>query len=191
MAVVTTLVHEGKPAKLFRAIVMQKPEFSFAVFQRLLRKKDIKVNGKRVSENVDVEAGDEIAFYLSEQKQEKSAEIVFEDDNILIANKPDGIEVESETDENDFLHLVAGEGKLFAVHRLDRNTTGLVVFAKNLKAKKELDEAFKNRTVHKYYLARVFGYMEKKSADLVAFLKKDERAKRAVVRAVPAPNKYF
>ena len=190
MAVVTKIVHSGEKAKLFRAIVSQKPEFSFSVFQRPLRKKDIKVNGVKVKDNIDVFDGDEICFYQSEQKRVALFEIVYDDKNILVANKPDGIEVDSESDERDLigeLEIQTG-GKLFAVHRLDRNTTGLVVFAKNMQAKKELDDAFKNRTIHKYYLARVYGYMEKKSADLVAYLKKDERQMKSVVSKIPQPG---
>ena len=190
MAVVTKIVHEGDQTKLYKAIQARRPEFSFSVFMRLLRKKDIKVNGARVSENVDVFYGDEICFYQSEQSSSMKVNVVFEDDNVVVAFKPDGIEVESETAEKDFSGEVSrGVGaKVFAVHRLDRNTTGLVVFAKNMHAKKELDDAFKNRTIHKYYLARVYGYMEKKSADLVAFLKKDERAMKSVVRSSPLPG---
>ena len=191
MAAITKIVFEGNQTKLFKAIVANKPEFSFSVFQRLLRKKDIKVNGKRVSENVDVAFGDEILIYQAEQKTATDIKIIFEDDNIVVAKKPDGIEVEVETnDKNDFLHLVSENVgcRLFAVHRLDRNTTGLVVFAKDLEAKKALDDAFKNRTIHKFYLARVYGYMEKKSADLVAFLKKDERQMKSIVKNVPSPG---
>ena len=188
MAVVTKIVHLGPEAKLFRAIAAQKPEFSFSVFQRLLRKKDIKVNGKRVSENIDVFDGDEICYYQSEQKIDSKLDLVYCDDNVVIVDKPDGVEVESESGDKDLVHILKeqGIGTVFAVHRLDRNTTGLVVFARNLKAKKELDDAFKNRTIHKFYLARVYGYMEKKSADAVAYLKKDERQMKSIVTNVPS-----
>lgn len=189
MAVLVELVHTGEDTKLFRAILMQRKEFSFSVFNRLLRKKDIKVNGKRVSENVDVFDGDEIAIYLPDEVKVKKAEIVFEDENIVVAFKPDGVEVETD-DGKDFVHMVsAAVGQsVLAVHRLDRNTTGLVVFAKNKRAEKELLDAFRNRNIHKLYLARVFGFMEKKKADLVAYLKKDERAKMSVVCAKPSPG---
>ena len=61
------------------------------------------------------------------------------------------------------------------VHRIDRNTQGLVVFAKNDKAREELLDAFKRRTIKKYYLAWCAGILKKDKDKLVAFLKKDEK----------------
>ena len=189
MAVLVELVHKREQTKLFRAIVLQKKEFSFAVFQKLLRKKDIRVNGRKVSENVDVFDGDKISIFLPDEKTKKTAEIVFSDANVVVANKPAGVEVEADDGES-FLSIVEATvgSKVFAVHRLDRNTTGLVVFARNRVAETELLKAFRDRTIHKFYLARVYGHMEKREAQLVAWLKKDEREMRSIVQDRPAPG---
>lgn len=189
MAVLINLEHVGEKTKLFKAIVMQRREFSFAVFNRLLRKKDIKVNGKRVGENIDVLDGDKIAIYMPDESKKPKAEIIYQDQNIVVANKPDGIEVESECGDCFLKRVEETVGvKLQAVHRLDRNTTGLVIFSKNKQAEEELLKAFKDRTIHKYYLARVYGHMEKREAHLVAYLKKDEKEMRSIVQAKPAPG---
>ncbi len=140
--------------------------------QKLIRNKDVKVNGKRVSKNFDLIAGDEVEVYLNE----KRFNVVFETDDIVVVFKPRNIETVSETNED----LKSGlenqlRIELFAVHRLDRNTEGLVVFAKNIKAKLSLNNAIKNRKLQKFYYARVYGIPRNHEEKLVAYLKKDEK----------------
>ena len=77
----------------------------------------------------------------------------------------------------------------YAVHRLDRNTAGLVVFAKNLISKQELDAAFKNRTIDKFYFALVFGLFDKKRQQMVAYLKKDKE--KSLVEISDSSKKGF
>ena len=143
------------------------PQGSFC-FAALLRAKDIKVNGVRVGRDMPLKAGDEVIYYTT-PKQEglKSHEVVFEDENILIADKFDGVETSALLCE-----LQAG-GEYYAVHRLDRNTKGLIVFAKNKGAEEELLSAFKERRVEKTYLARCKNSFKADSAVLTAYLKKD------------------
>ena len=64
---------------------------------------------------------------------------------------------------------------LFAVHRLDRNTEGIIIFAKNIESKKELELGFKNHKFEKFYLAHSYGVFEKKSDQMIAYLKKDNK----------------
>lgn len=144
---------------------------SFGKIQKLIRDKNVKVNGKRISSDIMVGIGDVVQVYVQEFKPT----IYYEDDDVLVAFKPRQIETVSEKDES-FLDLLIKSQKtdLYAVHRLDRNTEGLVVFAKNLESKKALDDAFKNRTIHKFYLAQVVGIPDIKQDNLIAYLKKDE-----------------
>lgn len=142
----------------------------------ILKNKDIKVDGVRVKENVVVEIGQEITVYLPESFASVDFDIVYEDYNILVVNKPQGIETVN--DENTAFVDLLSQGvnqKLYAVHRLDRNTMGLVVFAKNGETKEVLDTAFKQRTIEKYYLALVYGSLAKRSAEMIAYLKKDSK----------------
>ncbi len=163
-----------KSQKLSDAI---SENFGFANYnfvQKLLREKDVKVNGKRVSQNIEIKTGDCIEFYYSETK--RLIQIVFEDDDILIAFKPRRLETCSDDVSLETLQTLIQSQKnisVFAVHRIDRNTEGLVIFAKNLKAKKSLDSAIKNRKLKKYYLALVYGKVEPKNAKCEAYLKKD------------------
>ena len=108
---------------------------SNSLFYKTLRKKDIKVNGKRVSENITVFENDEILVYIADNLLEYNfkLDIIYEDDNILLINKPSNIEVTGSQSLTEVIHkLYSGCDFLpMPCHRLDRNTTGLILFAKN------------------------------------------------------------
>lgn len=159
--------------KVSTAISKKYPSISYSLIQKLFRNKDIKINGLRVNKDTVVDVGDEICFFVKDDVIKK-IEIIYEDDNLAIVFKRRGIETVSE-DSEDLLSLVAKQlnQQCFAVHRLDRNTEGLVIFAKNETAKKELDVAFKNRTIEKFYLTFVYGLFGKKQDNMIAYLKKD------------------
>lgn len=160
--------------RLSASILEFDKSLSYNAVQKIIRSKDVKVNGKRVSKDILLKVGDNVQFYVA--SNHNTSNIIYNDDNIVVASKPKKIETSyADGGEDSFefqLESMLGE-KLFAVHRLDRNTDGLVVFAKNQEAKNSLDNAFKNRTAEKYYLALVFGHLSEKQADLVAYLKKD------------------
>lgn len=165
--------HAIKQEKVSLAISKKYPSISYSLIQKLFRNKDIKINGSRISKDIVLNVGDEVCFFVKNDVIKK-LEIVYDDDNIVVVFKHRGVETVSEESE-DLLTMVSNQlgKKCFAVHRLDRNTEGLVVFAKNEMAKKELDVAFKNRTIEKYYLALVYGLFSKKQDNMVAYLKKD------------------
>lgn len=102
----------------------------------------------------------------------KNIEILFEDDVILVVNKPAGITVIPErfNTENKSIQaqLETKHGKLFVVHRLDRDTSGVLCFAKNEVAHKNISLQFENRTTQKFYTAFVKGRMEGKAGEIDA-----------------------
>lgn len=158
-------------------LIYDKLGIGFNQIQKLIRNKDVKVNGKRISKDLDLESGFIVDVYI----KEKPIEIIFENNDIVVAFKPRNIETISEDGLEDLKSKLGNQLNcdIYAVHRLDRNTEGLVVFAKNLKAKDSLDRAIKNRKLEKFYLAKVIGIPEKTENKLLAFLKKDE--KRSIV----------
>ena len=162
-----------KQQKVSDAILNKYPMMSYSQIQKLFRKKDIKVNDKRISADMKVVAGDIVKFFIHDVEPLKT-KIFFEDENIIVVFKTRKIETVSETEDNDLRKIVSSflGVDCYAVHRLDRNTEGLVVFAKNKKSKDSLDYAFKNRTLEKYYLALVYGILEKKQDNMIAYLKK-------------------
>lgn len=153
---------------------------STSTIYKALRKKDIKINDKRTSENCLLRTGDDIKIYLPDNLLQKdfNIPIVFEDDNIVIFNKPAGIEV---TGENS---LFSYAKKLFSnnvnkfiepCHRLDRNTSGLILFARNKSSLDILLDAFKNHLIEKHYICMVYGIPRKKSERLESYLFKDSK----------------
>ncbi len=183
--VIVVLVKSVKPKKFQKVsdVIMQNfPTMSYGVVQKLLRAKDIKVNGKRISDDVKVSENDEVLFYINEIPSQ-DVEIIYEDEDIVVVFKDRKLETVSENNNDDLLSRVSFKLNLkcFAVHRLDRNTQGLVVFAKNIEAKNSLDLAFRNRTIEKFYLTEVYGFFEKKEDELVAYLKKIPNEARVLI----------
>lgn len=169
--------YDGK--KLNKFLLENLPNLSSNLLYKTLRKKDIKVNGKRVSENMTVYENDEILVYISDTLLENVSclDIVFEDENILILNKPVQLEV---TGDNSLTSLVQNKYKTsdflpMPCHRIDRNTTGLVLFAKTEEALSILLNKFKQHEIEKHYLALVYGSPKETSKRCEAYLFKDTK----------------
>ncbi len=174
---IVTEKYNGK--KLNKFLLDNIPNLSQNLFYKTLRKKDIKINGKRTNENISIYTGDEILVYISDQMLESKLdlEIFFEDDNIVLINKPAGIEV---TGNNSLTNLVHKKYsycpyKPMPCHRLDRNTTGLILFAKNEISLNILFDKFKNHEIEKHYLALVYGIPKEKFKKCDAYLFKDTK----------------
>ena len=159
--------------KLTEEIQMHLPDLTYNHVQKLLRNKDVKVNGVRVKEDIRPAEADLVECYLPDL--EKNIDILYEDENLLVCFKPRKMEVESLAGEPDLIIKLEKQVgcHLFAVHRLDRNTMGLVVLAKNNSAKNSLNRAIKAHRLEKFYLAMVSGVMEKPEDDMIAYLFKD------------------
>lgn len=142
---------------------------------KAFRKKDIRVNDVKISSDTVVQAGDVITVYIIDDLLMGNTTFakIYEDENILIVDKPVGIEV---TGENSLTSILEKEYPFISpCHRLDRNTVGLVLFAKNKESLEILLYKFKNREIEKHYLAKVFGIPSKKADTLSAFLFKDNK----------------
>ena len=152
--------YEGKKLNTF--LLDSFDGLSLNLLYKTLRKKDIRVNDQKVSENVLLHAGDHVKIYLTDEQLYKkpncSISIVYEDENIVVVNKHSGIEVTGEhsltsslisyylNSNNNLQELeakkidsqkISNRNKSIFIapcHRLDRNTTGLVLFAKNEEA---------------------------------------------------------
>lgn len=150
-------------------------------FRALLKKKDIRVNGKKTGENVPVKKGDKVAYYLTPKQESTPAFYeVYADENVLVVDKESGVNSEAV-----YAHFKS-RGARF-IHRLDRNTKGLLIFALTPQAEEELLRLFRERKIVKKYRAVVRGRLKKSEAVLTAYLKKDE--KEAEVTVYDAPIK--
>ncbi len=142
------------------------PQGSF-VLPSLLRTRDVRVNGIKTGRDMMLEAGDEVTYYTTAaQEAKRTHDVIYRDENVLIADKYAGVSSEGLCRETDGARLV---------HRLDRNTAGVMVLALNGHAERELLAAFRDRKVKKTYLCLCKNNFVGKSGRLTAFLKKDER----------------
>lgn len=174
--------------KLNSFILASFPDLSLNILNRALRKKDIRVNGVRVKDNVVLSENDEVTIYISDEFLFKKVDldIIFEDDNILIVNKPIGIEVVSSNSEECLTSILKRKYDFVEpCHRLDRNTSGLILFAKNKASLDILLEKFKNKEIKKYYKCTVYGIPRKHSSTLIDYLFKDSKKSMVYISDTP------
>jgi 23S rRNA pseudouridine955/2504/2580 synthase len=173
---------QGK--RIDRYLQNELPELPFPLLAKTFRKRDVKVNGTRVKDNHILMADDRVELYLSDEflnapDQKLNIPVVFEDANILLVNKPQGIPVQDDKGpsvEKEMQAVYSGalpEGFPALCHRLDRNTGGLLLLAKNQEALGILLEKFKEREICKLYRCVVCGCPEKPYDRLKAFLVKE------------------
>lgn len=169
--------YDGK--KLNKFLLDNIENLSNNLFYKTLRKKDIKINGKRIKEDILVHENDEILVYISDEllKPNISLDIVYEDNNILIINKPFNLEVTGINSLTTIIHEKYKDSSFLPMpcHRLDRNTSGLVLFAKNEEALNILLEKFKHHEIEKHYLALVYGHPKENFKRCEAYLFKDNK----------------
>lgn len=186
----TLLVNEKyNEKKLNRLLQDTFPNLSTGVFYKTLRKKDIKINGKRINENVSIFTGDKVDVYIDDAYLFCSLkiDIIYEDENILVVNKPSNIEV---TGSNSLAeNLSTKDRTVYPVHRLDMNTTGLVLFAKSEEALSILLDKFKNSEIEKHYAAHIYGIPKENKKTLASYLFKD--AKKSLVYISDIPKKGY
>ena len=158
-------------------------DLGFSLAQKLLRRKQIKVNSCKVAGDYKLKQGDEIEIFgnLQEPKNNSQSKprineeklslikksIIYQDENLIVFDKPIGIAVQA-GNKNDFSIDVALPYLKFEkeetprlVHRLDRDTSGILLLARNRKTAVILTDAFKNKTISKTYLALVKGCLTK------------------------------
>lgn len=175
--------------KLINFIKDSFPELSLNVLNKALRNKDIRINNVRTRENIVIHKGDTISVYITDEFLYKNINLekVYEDDNILVINKPSNIEVVTLTSNEKTLTTLLKKNYEFIepCHRLDRNTTGLVLFAKNQITLDILLQKFKNKEIKKFYKCMVYGIPHKNSDTLEAYLFKDTKKSMVYISDIP------
>ncbi len=148
----------------------------------LLKDREIKVNGKRISGNITLYKGDCVSYYLTpKQAQKRAFSTLYTDDNVCVVDKESGVNSEA------VFAALSREGECYFIHRLDRNTKGLLIFARNQAAEGALLRAFKEKRVEKRYHALCFDGFWSDREVLTAYLKKD--AEKALVKVYDEPVK--
>ena len=182
--------------KLNTFILDSFPALNKNTLFKALRKKDIRINNIKVSDDTIIHSGDEITIYIIDDylfgTNNLKIDIIYEDNNIIIFNKPEGISVTVENNSSNItLTSIVKEkyGKnLEPCHRLDRNTKGLILYAKNQEALTILLEKFKNKEIEKHYIAKVYGFPQKNHDILEAYLFKDNKKSFVFISDIPKKN---
>lgn len=150
--------------------------FSKPITNQIIKNKDIKFEGKRLCEDDMVFAGQTVVVFAPEKPSARFS-VIFEDENVIVLDKGCDIEVQGK---DSLESAIPGS---IAVHRLDRNTTGVMIMAKNEEAAEALKQAFKDKIVQKTYVCEVFGRPNFKGEVQKAYLVKD--ANRSEVKIYP------
>lgn len=202
--------------RLDKFLTKSYPNLPQSMLYKSIRKKDIKIGGKRCEISTRLNEGDVLTMYLKDEFFEKSGyeydfikapdkiSILFEDENIMILDKKPGLIVHP--DENyhfDSLiariqHVLYKRGEYnpdaenaFApalINRIDRNTGGIVMAAKNAETLRIMNEKVRLREIDKFYLCVVKGKMPKHSDILKAYLEKNNAQNRVYVSKKPREN---
>lgn len=172
------------------------PELLPQTMRESFSRRDVKVDGKRVKPDLRVMAGQTVAIYCMEQ-QAAIVDVIYEDDDVLLVNKRAGISVEPDEKGGASLvelahrHLQQKDAAAIPprpCHRLDNQTCGLCLLAKNDRAEEILVRAFKERTMDKRYICLVRGMMKPPAATCRAYLRKDAKAARVTIHDEQVPG---
>lgn len=202
---------EGQRLDRFLKKYLNKANQSF--IYKMLRKKNIKLNDLRAEPETVLKKDDLVQLYLSDDTIDKFREkktlkqtdihfkVVYEDDNILIVNKPVGLSTQPDVTSSRNLideikmYLDAKEQNISftfkpaVCNRLDKNTSGLVIAAKNYDALKQTNKAIRERRIRKFYVAKVHGII-KEDLELKDYLiKNDEKNMVKIVKETTANSK--
>ena len=156
------------------------------------KNRDVKLDQVRVGRDTTVYGGETVQIYLPETARINPPEIVYEDEHLLVINKPAGVSSDAQDGEgltiSELIPLTMPgrfSGPLLPCHRLDNQTGGLLLLAKDEPSRAAMEAAFRARQVHKQYTCLVFGTPQPPHALLEAYLVKD--AARATVTVLDTP----
>lgn len=159
--------YSGKANRLSLILGEKVRGITYGAIQKLFRKGDVRVNGKKVFKDTVVADGDVIRVYYKEQERDFAP--FFDNEYIACFFKPARIAC---TGENSLEEAVKAKYGYIICHRLDTNTEGIVIFAKTEEVFAEMKKVFKTRSVEKHYLTAVAGIV-RGSGELKAYLIKN------------------
>ena len=195
--------------RLDKFLTKNLPNLPQSLLYKYIRKKRIKVNGKRAEISTRLSEGDVLDLYINDEFFEKpeptydflhagtNLNILFEDKNVLVLDKPVGLL--AHPDDREYVDTLIGRVKRYLyekgeydpeaeqsftpalVNRIDRNTGGIVLAAKNAEALRVLNQKMKDREIHKFYLCAVHGTPKPSQGLLKGYLWKDEKKNRVYV----------
>ena len=215
-----TITEAEQGQRLTKYLARLLPNAGSGFLYKMLRKKNITLNGAKADGSETVKNGDTVCVYLSDDtfasfagkpadtlpvfanRAFPSGRIVFENSQVIIADKPAGLlsqkdKAESESLNEQLLQYLVVRGEITPAslqsfkpsvcNRLDRNTSGLVTFAKTLQAGRELNRILRDRNIEKYYYAFAIGRFEK-HVDSRLYVNKDTETNTVTVSEKPVSS---
>lgn len=196
-------IKEKKRIDMYLSILFS--DFSRSYIQALIDSWQVYINNTTISKNIKIKNRDEITIRLRIEnidiKPEKmNLDVVYEDDNILVLNKDAGINVHpvpgswwnSGTLVNAVLYhckeklpCIKGTYRPWIIHRLDKDTSGLIMIAKTDQMMNYLADTIKNRKVEKYYTAIVYGIIKEKSFKIESYIWRDPNNRKKMTSKDP------
>lgn len=195
--------------RLDKYITKSFPLLPQSLMYKYIRSKRIKVNNKRSEISYRLKENDLVSLYINDEffdeakpkydflNAGKNIKIVYEDENIILIDKPAGIL--SHPDENNYTDTAITRIKRYLyekgeylpdsemsftpalVNRIDRNTCGIIIAAKNAEALRILNDKLKNRELHKLYLCVVIGKLKNESGIIEGYLEKNEKQNKVYI----------
>lgn len=178
-----------------------------------LRKKRVKVNGEKKDISYMIKQGDVLELYINDEffaakstdfegfeNDESQVNVVYEDKNILIADKPSGMAAHGEKGclldcvtaylfkKGEYVPSVENTFAPALCNRIDKNTSGLVIAAKNAAALRKINEKIRNREINKYYILKVEGSPAQKEGIIRGYTLKNEKERKVFFYDKEVPN---
>lgn len=211
-----TITKNDATLRLDKFITKTCPTLPSSLMFKYIRTKRIKVNGKRAEISTRLNTGDVVSAYINDEfftpvtpkydflSASKKIDVVYEDENIILADKKQGLLVHPDKNEyGDTLiariqHYLYDKGEYnpqdensfrpALANRIDRNTGGIVIAAKNAEALRILCDKIKYREIDKRYLTVVHGIPKQKTATLEGFLEKNESKNKVYLSSNKTEN---
>ena len=178
-----TLLNVAQPEELMKFLIEQMPDKSRNNIKSLLSHRQVLVDGQVVTKyNHPVKVGQKVSInwaLVRDEKPVRGLQILYEDADIIIIDKPAGLlSIASDKEKErtayhqltDYVRLKDPENRIFIVHRLDQETSGVMLFAKNEDIKHSLQDNWKEAVVDRAYIAVVEGQVEKKEGRIKSWL---------------------
>lgn len=205
--------------RLDKYITKSVPRLPQSLMYKYIRSKRIKVNGKRSEISYRLVQNDIVSMYINDEFFEevkpkydflsagKELNIVYEDENILLIDKPSGLL--SHPDGENYSDTAISRAKRYLyekseynpdeensfapalVNRIDRNTSGIIIAAKNAESLRILNEKLKKREIHKFYLCVVMGKLKNKRDLIEGYLEKNEKQNKVYISNKPTDKSKF
>lgn len=179
-----------KPMPLEKYLRRAWPLLPGHVLRGALKRRDVRVNGARSGADAVVSGGDELTLYLDEALLMPEADVLWTDEKLIAAVKPQGLPVDADRDgvgaDTLLIRLQRRWPGARLCHRLDAQTGGIVLAAADEEVWQQAFEAFRSHGVRKHYRALALGDFDRREGALNAWLAKD--ARRAEVRVTHRPE---